>query len=431
MPRAEGRFQCALCKKTLKGVHSFQYHAKNIHSNTPKRPDPDFKCLVCKTKFRSQNELHGHCLKNHSPNNGQAMCEACNQIVYKSRLADHIQGAHCYKGEAVAQQVLAQRIAPANLPAALVPLKPLPQNVINSKSLGPLSRKRGPGAKPKQSRPVQKPHTDAKVLVMQHVLGDHSVVERLADCELCTFEGKYKCSYKIIALFSERMEIPTPSIPHFETQVELQKEPPVEPQKEPQLEAQVRPPLASHVGQQQGEVRKISPKIMMPKTQRPGPKNRGTAGPKHRGSKFTSRMPTGPKPKAPKMAGPKSTGRKSESPAKTDDNTENKTPIEIKREKFDEQVDEKTTSASDAPKKVENEKPAVQPRIKKMLEQMEKKVDISMESKSSADVLKSGVPLSCSQCEHFAWSKARMKQHVETSHGTPKVGMDPLIMTYE
>ena len=189
------------------------------------------------------------------------------------------------------------------------------------------------------------------------------------------------------------------------------------------------------------EVTKVSPKTMRPKALRPGPKNRGsksigpvmpTVGPKHRGSKSTSPgMPTGPKPKAPKMAGPKSTGRKSESPAKTDDNTENKTPIEIKREKFDEQVDEKTTSASDAPKKVENEKPAVQPRIKKMLEQMEKKVDISMESKSSADVLKSGVPLSCSQCEHFAWSKARMKQHVETAHGTPKVGMDPLIMTYE
>ena len=71
MPRAEGRFQCAVCKKTLKGLYSFQYHAKNIHSNTPKRADPDFRCLVCKAKFSSLNVLQGHILKSHSPNNGQ------------------------------------------------------------------------------------------------------------------------------------------------------------------------------------------------------------------------------------------------------------------------------------------------------------------------------------------------------------------------
>ena len=86
--------------------------------------------------------------------------------------------------------------------------------------LEPLKRKIGRVAKPK---PVQKPHTDAKVLVMQHVLGDHS--ENLADCELCTFEGKYKCSYKVIASFCERLRIPAPIDKYFEEpQVEVQKE---------------------------------------------------------------------------------------------------------------------------------------------------------------------------------------------------------------
>ena len=140
-----------------------------------------------------------------------------------------------------------------------------------------------------------------------------------------------------------------------------------EPQREPQeVEPRDRPPLASHAGQQLMEVTKVSPKTMKPKALRPGPKNRGsksigpvmpTVGPKHRGSKSTSPvMPTGPKPKAPKM----STGRKSESPSKAEEHEKNKTPIEIKKEKLDEQVDEETTSA--APKK-DSEKSAVPARI--------------------------------------------------------------------
>ena len=372
------------------------------------------------------------------------MCQACNQIVYKNMLADHIRSAHCCNGEAAARPVPAQRLSPAKPPVAQAPLKPLAKSLISSKPLEPLKRKMGRVAKPQvlrkpqvapsvpKTKPVQKPHTDAKVLVMQHVLGDHSVAEKLlADCELCTFEGKYKCSYKIIARFCERLRIPTPIDKYFaETQAELERGPQAEPQKDPQFEPQVRPPLASHAGQQLMEVAKVSPKAMKPKTPRPGPKHRGTSGPnKQGGSKSTGPVPTGPKPKAPKMTVPKTAARKSEPPAKTDENRKSKTPVEIKKEKFDHLFDDKIIPESDASKKVEREKSAVQQRIKKMEKKIEKEMDLADTANSNGDVVKSGVPLSCSQCEHFAWTKARMKQHVEAAHGTPKVGIVPLIET--
>ena len=92
---------------------------------------------MCQGKFSSLKVLEGHCLKNHSPNYGQAMCEGCNQVVYKNRLAEHIRSAHCHNGEAAAnQQMVVQRIAPAKPQAALVPLKPMVKSLISSKPLG-------------------------------------------------------------------------------------------------------------------------------------------------------------------------------------------------------------------------------------------------------------------------------------------------------
>ena len=61
-----------------------------------------------------------------------------------------------------------------------------------------------------------------------------------------------------------------------------------------------------------------------------------------------------------------------------------------------------------------------------MEKRVEKEVDLADTSRSDGEAVRRGVPLSCAQCEHFAWTKARMKMHVDTAHGTPKVRSERL-----
>ena len=401
-PSRADRFPCAVCRKSLKGLPSFQYHAKHIHSNTPKRPNPEFRCLVCRTKCRTLNELQGHCLRHHSPGNGQVLCEGCSQVVYKSGLADHIRAAHCHKEHA-----------------------PLPERAANSK---PLSS---------SPRPLQKPHTDPKVLVQQHVLGQHSAEgERSPDCELCQFEVKYKCSYKIIAKFcgwvgegvrtptpcgdegpqvgpplgvmkkapaeikkpwkaGPKSRVPKPTSPKLaggltSTEVTLKNKTPVEIKRE-KFDEQAEDNVAPAEGE-----REEPP--LEPRAQRKGSK----AGPK-------SRVP---KPTSPKLAGV---------PASTKVTLTKKTPVEVKKEKFDEQANKNT-----APAEGQKEDPPLEPRAQRKGRKLKNMVD----QKLAKNPLKTGVPLSCprEKCEHFAWSEARLKQHLETAHGTPKVSLHKLIL---
>ena len=411
-PTRADRFPCAVCRKSLKGLPSFQYHVKHIHSNTPKRPNPEFRCLVCRSKFRSQNELQGHCFRNHSPGKSQALCEGCSQVFYKSGLADHIRAVHCHK----------EQVAATTLP-------PLPEKAANSKPTEPLTRISGP-------RPLQKPHTDPKVLIQQHVLSQHSAEdERSADCELCQFEVKYKCSYKIIAKFcgwvGEGLRTPTPCE-----------------DEGPQAELQVGPP---HGVMEKTHTKIKKPWKAGPKSKVPKPTSPKVAdGPASTKVTLINKTPVeikrekfdeqadenvapvegkkedpplepraqrkgrkaGPKSKVPKPTSPKM----AVVPASTEMTLTNKTPAEIKREKFDEQTDENVAPAEGRP-----EDPPLQPRSQRKGRKEEPKLKVN--HKLAKNPLKTGVPLSCprEKCEHFAWSEARLKQHLVTAHGTPKV----------
>ena len=83
---------------------------------------------------------------------------------------------------------------------------------------------------------------------------------------------------------------------------------------------------------------------------------------------MTNPMPPGPKskvPKIPKTPAPKSAGKKSDSAAaKAEEGPKNKTPDEIKKEKMEDQVQDKTAApANESSKEVDSEKAAVQKRI--------------------------------------------------------------------